>query len=77
MPKQSMHELRGLRHEKIASKVTSLFFLSAGGDTQKGLDAITQKLPNLKNKVSLLDRKNENSKDNDAKIEQFVKDINQ
>ena len=61
-----------LKDEKAAAKVTSLFFLSAGGDTQKGLAAITQKLPNLKNSVSLLDRKNENSKDNDSKIEQFV-----
>ncbi len=64
-----------LQNENAAKKVTSLFFLSAGGDTKKGLEAITVKLPNLKNKVSLLDRKNENSKDNNSKIEQFVSEI--
>ncbi|MCR4658330.1 MAG: hypothetical protein K5770_19185 [Lachnospiraceae bacterium] len=61
-----------LKDEEAAAKVTSLFFLSGGGETQKGLDAITKKLPNLKNTVSLLDRKHENSKDNDAKIDRFV-----
>lgn len=64
-----------LKDEKAATKVTSLFFLSAGGEVQKGLDAITQKLPNLKKSVSLLDRKSENSKDNDSKIEDFIQAI--
>ena len=61
-----------LQDEKAAAKVTSLFFLSGGGDTKKGLEAITKKLPNMKNSVSLLDKKHQDSKDNDAKIQKFV-----
>lgn len=61
-----------LRDEKAAAKVMALFFLSGGGETRKGLEAITKLLPNLKHTVSLLDRKHKNSKDNDAKLEQFA-----
>ena len=61
-----------LRDANAAAKVTSLFFLSGGGETKKGLEAITKLLPNLKNSVSLLDRKHKNSVENDAKIEDFV-----
>ena len=64
-----------LKEDKTAAKVTSLFFLSAGGDTQKGLDAITKYLPNLKHTVSLLDRKSKDSADNEAKIEAFIDEI--
>ena len=64
-----------LKDETAAAKVTSLFFSSGGGKVEKGLAAITKLLPNLKNTVSLLDRKHENSKDNDTKIEMFVKKI--
>lgn len=65
-----------LKDVNAARKVTSLFFLSGGGEIQKGLDAITKKLPNLKNAVSLLDKKHENSNLNDTKIEDFVEAIN-
>ncbi|MBO4433613.1 MAG: flavodoxin [Clostridia bacterium] len=61
-----------LEDEKAAAKVTALFFLSGGGEIQKGLDAITKKLPNLKNTVSLLDKKHKDSKNNDEKIKHFV-----
>ena len=64
-----------LKDEKAAAKVTSLFFLSGGGEVQKGLTAITKLLPNLKNTVSRLDKKHEDSKSNDAKIAEFVKSI--
>lgn len=64
-----------LKDEAAAAKVTSLFFSSGGGKVEKGLAAITKLLPNLKNSVSLLDRKNEDSKDNDAKIEEFISSI--
>ena len=64
-----------LKDGKAAAKVSSLFFLSGGGEVQKGLTAITKLLPNLKNTVSLLDKKHEDSKDNDAKIAEFVKSI--
>lgn len=61
-----------LKNENTAKKVTALFFLSGGGDTKKGLEAITKKLPNLKTTVSLLDKKQPASRDNDSKIEEFV-----
>ena len=64
-----------LQDESAAAKVTALFFLGAGGDTRKGLAAITEKLPNLKHSVSLLDRKHKHSKDNDMKIETFTAEI--
>lgn len=64
-----------LQDKSATAKVTALFFMSAGGDTRKGLAAITEKLPNLKHSVSLLDRKHKNSAENDAKIEQFVAEI--
>ena len=64
-----------LKDENSAAKVTSLFFLSGGGEVKKGLEAITKLLPNLKNTVSLLDKKHEDSKDNEAKIEEFIKKI--
>lgn len=61
-----------LQDESAAARVTALFFLSGGGEVQKGLDAITKLLPNLKHTVSLLDRKHKNSVENDAKLEQFA-----
>ena len=64
-----------LRDKEAAAKVTSLFFLSAGGDTEKGLKAITKQLPNLRNSVSLLDRKSNGSEENDAKIASFTEKI--
>ena len=64
-----------LQDEAAAAKVTSLFFLSGGGETQKGLAAITKKLPNLKHTVSLLDKKHKDSRDNAAKLEQFAAEI--
>ena len=64
-----------LKDDKAAKKVTSLFFLSAGGDIEKGLEAITKQIPNLKNTVSLLDRKSEGSSENLAKITDFISRI--
>ena len=61
-----------LKEEAAAAKVTALFFLSGGGEVQKGLEAITKLLPKLKHTVSLLDRKHKNSTENDAKLEQFA-----
>lgn len=61
-----------LQDEKAAAKVTALFFLSGGGEVQKGLEAITKLLPNLRRTVSLLDRKHKDSAQNDAKLERFA-----
>ena len=64
-----------LKDENAAKKVTALFFLSGGGGVEKGLNAITKLLPNLKHTVSLLDKKHEDSKDNDRKTEEFIASI--
>lgn len=61
-----------LKDANAAAKVTALFFLSGGGEVQKGLEAITKLLPNLRHTVSLLDRKHKNSAENDAKLERFA-----
>lgn len=61
-----------LKDKDAAAKVTSVFILSGGGEIGKCVDALATQLPNLKNKVSLLDKKHEASKENDAKISQFV-----
>ena len=61
-----------LQDANAAARVTSLFFLSGGGEIQKGLEAITKLLPKLKHTVSLLDRKHKNSGENDAKLERFA-----
>ena len=61
-----------LKDGAAAAKVTALFFLSGGGETRKGLEAITKLLPNLKHTVSLLDRKHKDSAENDAKLERFA-----
>lgn len=64
-----------LQDPAAAARVTSLFFLSGGGQTEKGLAAITKKLPNLKHTASLLDKKHEASRNNAAKLEQFAAEI--
>ena len=64
-----------LQDEAAAARVTALFFLSGGGETEKGLAAITKRLPNLKHTVFLLDRKHKNSKDNAAKLDRFAAEI--
>lgn len=61
-----------LKDEDAAKKVTSLFFSSGGGEISKGLAAVTERLPNLKNTVSLLNKNHNDSKQNGEKIENFV-----
>ena len=61
-----------LQDANAAAKVTALFFLSGGGEVQKGLEAVAKLLPNLKHTVSLLDRKHKDSAQNDAKLERFA-----
>ena len=64
-----------LKDEDAAKKVTSLFFSSGGGEIEKGLSAITVRLPNLKNTLSLLNRKHKDSSKNAAKTECFIAQI--
>lgn len=61
-----------LKDEKAAAKVTSVFTLSGGGENAKCLEALYGQLPNLKNTVSLLDKKHPDYKDNDTKTDGFV-----
>ncbi len=64
-----------LQDEAAAARVTALFFLSGGGETEKGLAVIAKRLPNLKHTVFLLDRKHKNSRENAAKLDRFAAEI--
>ena len=64
-----------LKDESICQKVTGLIILSGGGDIDKCVKALEQKLPNVKNKVSLLDRKHKDYGLNEGKINKFVEAI--
>lgn len=64
-----------LKDKTAAEKVTSVFTLSGGGESKKCMDALEAQLPNLKHSVSLLDKKHVDSKDNETKIEMFIKRI--
>ena len=63
-----------LADENICSKVTGLIITSGGGDIEKCVSALEQKLPNVKYQVSLLDRKNKDYGLNESKIDKFVED---
>lgn len=64
-----------LKDVDAAKKVTSVFTLCGGGEIKKCMDALASQLPNLKNSVSLLDKKHEDAKDNSTKIDKFVESI--
>ncbi len=65
-----------LNLEGTTDKVKYVFFTSGGGDIDKAVDALKKKLPNLKNSVSLLDRKNIDFASNEGKIKEFIGIIN-
>lgn len=65
-----------LQDEKVRAKVTGLIITSGGGDIAKCVKALDSKLPNVKYKVSLLDRKHKDYKNNSEKIDEFIKEIN-
>lgn len=64
-----------LADEKISKKVTGLIIISGGGDIDKCVKALEEKIPNVKYKVSLLDRKNKEAGLNQEKIEKFVAEV--
>ena len=64
-----------LREENISRKVTGLIITSGGGDIDKCVKALKDRIPNLKYQVSLLDRKHQDYPQNGEKIKKFVEEI--
>ena len=64
-----------LMDENICKKVTGLIITSGGGEIDKCVTALETKIPNVKYKVSLLDRKHKDAGLNGEKIEKFVEDV--
>ena len=65
-----------LGDDNICRKVTGLIITSGGGDIEKCVKALEQKIPNVKYQVSLLDRKHKDYGLNIDKIEKFIEAIN-
>lgn len=64
-----------LLNEDVCKKVTGLIITSGGGDIDKCVKALESKIPNLKCKVSLLDKKHKDSGLNGEKIDKFVSEV--
>lgn len=64
-----------LMDEGICRKVTGLIITSGGGDIDKCVRVLEEKVPNVKYKVSLLDRKHKDYGLNCEKINEFVEKI--
>ena len=64
-----------LADDTICQKVTGLIITSGGGDIDKCVEALESKIPNVKYKVSLLDKKNKDCGSNGEKIRQFVETV--
>ncbi|MDO4188758.1 MAG: flavodoxin [Lachnospiraceae bacterium] len=64
-----------LKDDDICKKVTGLIITSGGGDIEKCVKALESKIPNLKYKVSLLDRKHKDYGLNSEKIDEFVRTV--
>ena len=64
-----------LADKKIADKVTGVFTFSGGGDNDKCIKALSKVLLNLKGNAALADRKNELSKDNKRRLDEFTERI--
>lgn len=65
-----------LSDESICQKVTGLIITSGGGDIEKCVKALEEKIPNVKYQISLLDRKHKDYGLNDNKIKEFIESIN-
>ena len=64
-----------LLDDEICKKVTGLIITSGGGDIDKCVKALEDKVPNVKYKVSLLDKKHKDYGLNAKKINEFVEKI--
>ena len=62
-----------LADDDICQKVTGLIITSGGGNIDKCVKALESKIPNIKYKVSLLDRKHKDYGLNEEKINNFIK----
>lgn len=61
-----------LRDKTACQKVKGLIITSGGGDIDKCVKALEGKTPNVKYKVSLLDRKHKEYGQNSGKINEFI-----
>ena len=61
-----------LKNEEYCKKVTGLIITSGGGEIEDCVKALEEKIPNIKYKVSLLDRKHKDYPLNEEKIKEFV-----
>ena len=64
-----------LADKNIADRITYVFTYSGGGDNDKCIKALSGLLPNLKGNAALADRKNELSRDNDKRLDEFAERI--
>lgn len=64
------------KDEDVRKKTVGVFTFSGGGSLDKANAIFKETLPKLKATAELLDRKQETSKDNEAKIAKFVEEIN-
>ena len=64
-----------LQDTSVRDKVTGLIITSGGGNIDKCVKALEDKIPNVKYNVSLLDRKNKDYSKNTEKIDKFVESI--
>lgn len=65
-----------LKDETVSKKVTGLIITSGGGEIDKCVKALKDKIPNVKYQVSLLDRKHQDYQQNEGKIKKFVEEVN-
>lgn len=65
-----------LKDDSVCKKVTGLIITSGGGNIDKCLKGLENKIPNVKYKVSLLDRKHKDYEFNNEKINKFIETIN-
>ena len=65
-----------LKDETVSKKVTGIIITSGGGEIDKCVKALKDRIPNVKYQVSLLDRKHQDYQQNEGKIKKFVEEVN-
>ena len=61
-----------LANSELCKKIVAVFTFSGGGDNAKCERQLRGKLPNVKHIIALADRQNDLSKNNSAKVEEFI-----
>lgn len=64
-----------IKNYNVKDKVTALFTCSGGGDNEKCVSFLKDKLHNLKTTVALADRNSPISKENDKRLEYFMEEL--